>query len=276
VIAFALVGGSWIFLAFVVVFFFAVVYGYYTVKGSGISKTPYRRDDGSPEAPSEIGHDITQDVRNWDRGVAGHHGHRRPPTRVELDDDALRAVLHNWRDGRGHGRLAKLNRSAMPARDSMAGSDVVVFWDYLVPDAPTLAAALSKLRESTPFCEAALHLPIADAHPLSYLAAIGVEAARGQDRFWAAHDRLLAHPPRDERGLDALADLVEDQDRFRADVESQVGRARVFEHIALAAISGVHAVPCVFIDGIRYDGEPSTDELRAAIDASRVNAVPPP
>lgn len=76
----ALAGGSLIFLVFLVVFFLVVAYGYYTVKGSGISMTPYRRDDGPPESPDSLSHDITQDVRNWERGTAGHHGHRRAAT----------------------------------------------------------------------------------------------------------------------------------------------------------------------------------------------------
>lgn len=75
----ALAGGSLIFLVFLVVFF-VVAYGYYTVKGSGISMTPYRRDDGPPQSPDSLSHDITQDVRNWERGTAGHHGHRRAAT----------------------------------------------------------------------------------------------------------------------------------------------------------------------------------------------------
>jgi hypothetical protein len=33
---FAFAGGSWIFLAFVVILLFAVVFGYYTYTGSGI------------------------------------------------------------------------------------------------------------------------------------------------------------------------------------------------------------------------------------------------
>ncbi len=51
----ALAGGSWIFLAVVVAFFFAVVYGFYTIKGSGIDKHPNDGLDGAPgsHGPSE-------------------------------------------------------------------------------------------------------------------------------------------------------------------------------------------------------------------------------
>ena len=51
----ALAEGSFIFLAVLVVLFFAVVYGYYTIKGSGINKHPNDGRDGAPgsEGPSE-------------------------------------------------------------------------------------------------------------------------------------------------------------------------------------------------------------------------------
>ena len=52
---FALAGGSFIFLGFVVALFFAVVFGFYTFAGSAINAHPSDGLDGAPgsEAPSE-------------------------------------------------------------------------------------------------------------------------------------------------------------------------------------------------------------------------------
>lgn len=52
---FALAGGSLIFLAFVILFLIAIVYGFYTVKGSGINQHPNDGLDGAPGSagPSE-------------------------------------------------------------------------------------------------------------------------------------------------------------------------------------------------------------------------------
>jgi hypothetical protein len=74
-------GGTWIFVGFLVVAFLVVVYSYYTRRGSAINQHPYGDLDqnSGPETPSELAHDITQDVRNWDRGVGAHHRPRRPP-----------------------------------------------------------------------------------------------------------------------------------------------------------------------------------------------------
>lgn len=51
----ALAGGSFIFLTVMVVFFFAVVYGFYTIRGSAINKHPSDGLDGAPgsSGPSE-------------------------------------------------------------------------------------------------------------------------------------------------------------------------------------------------------------------------------
>lgn len=51
----ALAGGSFVIVAFFVVMFFAIVYGYYTIRGSAINKHPNDGLDGAPgsEGPSE-------------------------------------------------------------------------------------------------------------------------------------------------------------------------------------------------------------------------------
>jgi hypothetical protein len=263
----ALADGSWIFIGVVVVLFFAVVFGYYTRRGSGINLHPYadRNASSGPEAPSELAHDRTQDIRNWDRGVGGSRRPRVIGGRVELDDEELRAALQAWRAEPESGTLAQLDGST-PVRGPDSGAEVIVFWDYLAPGASTLAAALSALRTMRPVREAALHLPIADARPLSYLAALAVEAARDQGQFWAAHDRLLERPPSNAEQVLALGGLVEDPATFRAAIDEGSGRERILADIRLAAASGVAGVPTVFIGAARYYGEPNAEELASALE----------
>ncbi len=76
-------GGSLIFLGFFVLGVFVLGYTYYTRRGSGISQHPYGDIDhqSGPETPSELAHDVTQDIHNWDHGVAGRHRRRPPPRR---------------------------------------------------------------------------------------------------------------------------------------------------------------------------------------------------
>jgi hypothetical protein len=70
-VPFALAGGSWIFLIFLIVFLAAVAYGYFTRTGSGIDQTPYGDiDAGSgPERPSELAHDRSENPETWSRGT---------------------------------------------------------------------------------------------------------------------------------------------------------------------------------------------------------------
>jgi hypothetical protein len=263
----ALAGGSWIFIGVVVAVFFAVVFGYYTRRGSGINLHPYadRNASSGPELPSELAHDRTQDIRNWDRGVGAGRRPRVIGELVQLDDEELRSALQAWRAEPESGSLAQLDGST-PVRGPDTGAEVIVFWDYLAPGASTLAAALKALRTMRPVREAALQLPIADARPLSYLAALAVEAARDQGQFWVAHDRLLERPPKDEDEVLALSELVEDPERFRADVDDGSGRERILADIRVAAASGVAGVPTVFIGAARYYGEPDAQELAAALE----------
>jgi hypothetical protein len=69
-IAFVLAGGTWAFLAFVVLFFLAVSHGYYSRSGSAINQRPYNNRGGDApgaEIPSTIGRDI--DRRDFSRGT---------------------------------------------------------------------------------------------------------------------------------------------------------------------------------------------------------------
>ena len=78
--AITLVGGWPIFAAFLVLTVLVVAYSFYTRRGSAINQHPYGDIDhnSGPEAPSQLAHDVTQNVRNWDHGVAGRHRRRAP------------------------------------------------------------------------------------------------------------------------------------------------------------------------------------------------------
>jgi hypothetical protein len=66
-------GGSEFILILAAVLFVGVAYGYYTVKGSGIAETPYRKVyGGAPGAfspASASGKDASSRVRDWSRGT---------------------------------------------------------------------------------------------------------------------------------------------------------------------------------------------------------------
>ena len=65
--------GSEIIILFCVVMFFAIVYGYYTVSGSGIAETPYNKvyggAPGAHGASNCSGKDDRVVMRDWSRGT---------------------------------------------------------------------------------------------------------------------------------------------------------------------------------------------------------------
>lgn len=68
----ALAGGSLIFLGFIVVFFFALVFSYYTKTGSGINQRP---SDGRGQAPGADGaSSITTTEGDGDERTVGTRG----------------------------------------------------------------------------------------------------------------------------------------------------------------------------------------------------------
>lgn len=65
--------GSWIFLGLTIVMFLGVVFGFYTVRGSGISETPYARSGSGAagaKAPSSTSRSYERErLHNWSRGT---------------------------------------------------------------------------------------------------------------------------------------------------------------------------------------------------------------
>ena len=271
----ALVGGSLIFLIFLVVFLLAVAFGYYTVKGSGISLTPYRRSDGPPEAPSEIAHDRTQDVRNWDRGTADHHQRHRPAPSHEPQDPAVAAALRRWRAASAtEPHLQPPVGPKERVRGPAAAITVTIYLDLASEPCRSAWRLLTALARRRHLRLAVRHLPLADVHKLSLPAAEALEAARAQGRFFALLDRLARDGLSAERTLLELASsLVDDPLQLQQEVRDGRHRAQVAVHIDQAMASGAHAIPALYIDGARYDGMLFEDALSRAL-AARAASTP--
>ena len=69
----ALAGGAWIFLAFLIVAFLGIAFGYFTVKGSGITPRAYgKMYGGAPGAKfggDASGRDHYVRMNDWSRGT---------------------------------------------------------------------------------------------------------------------------------------------------------------------------------------------------------------
>ncbi len=264
---FALSGGWWIFLIFAFVFLFAVIFGFYTVRGSGINLRPYRRPGEPPESPPQIAHDITSDVRNWERGTEGHH-RRYPPTATHTSlDPQVAEALNEWR---GSDRQPLLD-PPIGAADHVWGPEgaptVTLYVDLAAEPCRSAIGLVEELSRERPVRMAIRHLPLADVHALALAAAEGLEAAAAQGRFFEALDVLAqAGFSNDAELVARLAQSVPDPERLRNEVRDGRYRSTIIEHIRHAAASGVHGVPELFINGEHYAGALTRDPLGAALE----------
>jgi protein-disulfide isomerase len=267
----ALAGGWWIFLIFVVAFVFVIAFGYYTVRGSGISLTPYRRSGGPPESPPELAHDITQDVRNWERGTAGHHGRDRPPSIRVPVDPAVAGALGRWR--KGSAAAPGLDPPVGPGdhtRGPAGATTVAIYLDVASEPCRSAFGLLTRLAAGRPLRVAVRHLPLADVHLLSLPAAEALEAAGAQGMFFELLDRLVGAPfgNDEETLLTIAAGCVADPERLREEVQAGRYRDTIVQQIDEATASGAHVVPELYIDGEHYAGELKTDALTRALVAT--------
>lgn len=102
------------------------------------------------------------------------------------------------------------------------------------------------------------HFPAVRLHPH---AAIAVEAAGLQGRFWGMHDALFTHHLALGSGylVEYARDLGLDMSRFLQDMAGDTSAERVRQDTASAAQSGVQNTPTFFVNGVRQLGAAETE-----------------
>ena len=99
------------------------------------------------------------------------------------------------------------------------------------------------------------NFPLANAHPHALQAAGFAEAAATIGRFWEMHDLLYEHQDRlDDASLVAYAKQLGCSDELVAAALRGDFEARVRQDFRSGARSGVNGTPCLFINGVRFEG----------------------
>lgn len=114
------------------------------------------------------------------------------------------------------------------------------------------------------------HFPLTQAHPKAQLAAEAAEAAGAQRRFWELHARLFEH--QDDLSPHAVLELgtqvgVEPR-RFALDILEHHHLAKVRRDFVSGVRSGVNGTPSLYLNGVRYDGTVTFDELSVAVQSA--------
>jgi predicted DsbA family dithiol-disulfide isomerase len=278
-LALTLSGGVWIVMGVFVVGLAALIFSYFTDKGTEIRFHPW--GDSRGDAPGSlgvgnVGKDRTVDVRTWTRGTSARDRRRTPAASevaVPNGDPEMLAQLADWRHHLASDYSA-LSVAPDPSRDHMIGpSDarlqLVVYTDFECPSCQAASLVIPRLRKH--FGDELLivvrHFPIIDAHPVAMLAAEAVEAAGSQGRFWDMYRRIYRsrHPPTKESLHRFAGALRLDLARFDDEMRDHLHARRIREDFESGLQSGVNATPTIYVNGFRDDDEHTYDSLVAAL-----------
>ena len=155
---------------------------------------------------------------------------------------------------------------------SHASIAVVEYGDFECPTCKQAAAAvkmmLNHFKNRIRFVYR--HFPLEEVHPHALQAAEAAESAGAQGKFWEMHDLLFENQlrlkPNHLRSYAERLDL--DIARFTADMDDEIYRQRVREHMAGGHESGVRATPGFFIKGKIHDVSYGVHTLYDAVAAT--------
>jgi protein-disulfide isomerase len=278
-VALTLSGGVWIVMGVFVVGFAALIFSYFTDKGTEIRFHPW--GDSRGDAPGSlgignVGKDRTVDVRTWTRGTSARGRHDPPASREDAltnGDPEILARLAAWR-ARSVSDYTALSVPPDPARDHTIGAvdaplQLVEYADFECPSCQAASLAVERLRKhlGDELLIVVRHFPIIDAHPVAMFAAEATEAAGSQGRFWAMYRRIYRsrNPPTRESLHRFARALRLDLARFDEEMRDHVHAPRIREDFESGLQSGVNGTPTFYVNGYRHDDEDSYDSLLAAL-----------
>lgn len=156
----------------------------------------------------------------------------------------------------------------------------VIFSDFECPFCKQAAGAWQALLEQFPKDLRLVwkDLPLPQHQQADFAAhfARAVQAQRGNEGFWKAHDLLFENQPKfDNEGLYSIARQIGDLNwnRIRADIREERHAKVLYECLSLADRVGVRKTPTVFLNGRKIEGAKSAEELdafvRTALDAAQ-------
>jgi protein-disulfide isomerase len=144
---------------------------------------------------------------------------------------------------------------------------IVEYFDFQCPYCALAAPVLDGIVEKfdSDVCFVARHFPLKTVHPFANPAALASEAAALQGKFWEMHHALFANQEfLNEDNIRVIAqELGLNMNKFTSDLARPELAAKVQSDFKGGIRSGVNGTPTIFINGYRYDGVPSYEELSA-------------
>jgi protein-disulfide isomerase len=111
------------------------------------------------------------------------------------------------------------------------------------------------------------NFPLVEIHQHAEHAAEAAESADAQGRFWEMHDLLFEnqHALKDDDLAAYAAELCLDAKRLMAEIRTGAHVARIKKDFLSGEQNGVNGTPTFFVNGEPFDGEPTAEDLIAAL-----------
>ena len=146
---------------------------------------------------------------------------------------------------------------------------LVEYGDYQCPYCGAAYPMIKAIQKhlGNKLCFAFRNFPLATMHEYAQHAAEAAEAAGAQGKFWEMHDTLFENQNAldDEDLAGYAAEIGLDAKRLIGEVLSGAYTKRVREDFRGGARNGVNGTPTFFVNGVRYDGEPTAEGIMAAL-----------
>lgn len=149
---------------------------------------------------------------------------------------------------------------------------VVEYGDFECPTCKQAAPSLKLLLDRFPGQVRIVfrHFPLEEVHPHALAAAEAAEVAAAQGKFWEMHDLLFANQlhlkSANLRGYAERLNL--DLARYTAEMDDEIYRQRIREHIEGGRRSGVRATPGIFLSGVIHDVSAGMQSLFDKVEAT--------
>jgi protein-disulfide isomerase len=146
---------------------------------------------------------------------------------------------------------------------------LVEYGDYQCPFCGRAYPVVKQVQEAmgNKLCFVFRNFPLKEAHPFALMAAQAAEAAALQKKFWEMHD--LIYENQKLLSPDLLAELADqlklDLVKFKSDFRSTAVMKKIEDDFINGVRSGVNGTPSFFINSVRYDGEPTFEEIMEAL-----------
>lgn len=146
---------------------------------------------------------------------------------------------------------------------------IVEYADFQCPFSAATSPILDKVFQTyDDVCIVFRNFPVLKTHPNAGVAAVASEAAAKQKKFWEMHHALFENQ-RDlstENIFTLAKNLDLDMRDFLNDLEDEHLMEKVRNDYNHGVNDGVSSTPTLFVNGVRFEGLPSFEELREEID----------